>query len=285
MSVFRFKRFEVSNDRSAMKVNTDGVLLGALMTVSSYDRRILDIGTGTGTVALMAAQRLFSRIGAGTDPGLSACGDRDGNDGRGSGVSVMAIDIDRPSAEEAAENFAASPWSACMSAVHCPLSGFERMLSPVNDGGFDLVFSNPPYFESSLKAPDARRRAARHADTLSYRDIVAFSSRWLAPSGRLAMILPADIEMEAKRYAVSWNLYPFRMTRVRSTARRPVSRIVMEFARSGASLSIFGGVRGTAVDRFAAGPGCPPAESVLTIMNEGTYSSEYRSLVSDFLLI
>ena len=163
MPVFRFKRFEVSNDRSAMKVNTDGVLLGALMTVSSHDRRLLDIGTGTGTVALMAAQRLFSRIGAGTDPGLSACGDPDGNDGRGSGVSVMAIDIDRPSAEEAAENFAAAPWSACMSAVHCPLSGFERMLSPVNDGGFDLVFSNPPYFESSLKAPDARRRAASKA--------------------------------------------------------------------------------------------------------------------------
>ena len=112
MSVFRFRHFSVENIESAMKVNTDGVLLGALMTVSSHDRRLLDIGTGTGTVALMAAQRLFSRIGAGTDPGLSACGDRDGNDGRGSGVSVMAIDIDRPSAEEAAENFAASPWSA-----------------------------------------------------------------------------------------------------------------------------------------------------------------------------
>lgn len=286
MPVFRFKRFEVSNDRSAMKVNTDGVLLGALMTVSSHDRRLLDIGTGTGTVALMAAQRLFSRIGAGTDPGLSACGDRDGNDGRGSGVSVMAIDIDRPSAEEAAENFASSPWGSVMKACHSSLAEFANTLQLSRaEEKYDLIFSNPPYFESSLKAPDARRRAARHADTLSYRDIIAFSSQWLAPCGRLAMILPADIEMEAKRYAVSWDLYPFRMTRVRSTARRPVSRIVMEFARSGASLSIFGGVRGTAVDRFAAGPGCPPAESVLTIMDKGGYSSEYRSLVSDFLLV
>lgn len=284
MPVFRFKRFEVSNDRSAMKVNTDGVLLGALMTVSSHDRRLLDIGTGTGTVALMAAQRLFSRIGAGTDPGLSACGDPDGNDGRGSGVSVMAIDIDRPSAEEAAENFAASPWSACMSAVHCPLSGFERMLSPVNDGGFDLVFSNPPYFESSLKAPDARRRAARHADTLSYREIMSFSARWLSAQGRLSMILPADMWMEVRRYAVSWGLYPFRMVGVKTSLRRPCTRAVMEFARKGTVICLSGGGC-PEKNEITAGPGYEPVGSVLTIMNEGTYSSEYRSLVSDFLLI
>ena len=273
MGIFRFRHFSVENTDSAMKVNTDGVLLGALMTVRMSDRKCLDVGTGTGTIALMAAQRISS-----------LCGDM------AAGVSeadvpesvVYAIDIDAPSAVEASRNFEASPWPGMLRALHVSLDDFSLL---PQCGEFDHIFSNPPYFESSLKAPDARRRAARHADTLSYRDIVAFSSRWLAPCGRLAMILPADIEMEAKRYAVSWDLYPFRMTRVRSTTRRPVSRIVMEFARSGASLSIFGGVRGTAVDRFAAGPGCPPAESVLTIMDKGGYSSEYRSLVSDFLLV
>lgn len=267
MPVFRFKHFTVSNSRSAMKVNTDGVLLGALMTVTGGERHLLDIGTGTGSVALMAAQRVSEASG-------------------GYEMSVEAVDIDQASADEASENFSASPWGGSMTAHHRSLSEFANTLQLSRaEEKYDLIFSNPPYFESSLKAPDARRRAARHADTLSYRDIVAFSSRWLAPCGRLAMILPADIEMEAKRYAVSWDLYPFRMTRVRSTARRPVSRIVMEFARSGASLSIFGGVRGTAVDRFAAGPGIIPSESVLTIMEEGTYSAEYRSLVADFLFI
>ena len=292
MPEFRFRQFTVSNDRSAMKVNTDGVLLGAVMAVSPDDRHLLDVGTGTGTVALMAVQRLYQSLygESGMPSSISRCSVKADSSDDWNGVvrevSVEGMDIDAASAEEAAENFASSPWGSVMKACHSSLAEFANTLQLSRaEEKYDLIFSNPPYFESSLKAPDARRRAARHADTLSYRDIVAFSSRWLAPCGRLAMILPADIEMEAKRYAVSWDLYPFRMTRVRSTARRPVSRIVMEFARSGASLSIFGGVRGTAVDRFAAGPGCPPAESVLTIMDKGGYSSEYRSLVSDFLLV
>ena len=94
MPVFRFKHFSVSNERSAMKVNTDGVLLGALMTVAPSDRYLRDIGTGTGSVALMVAQRLAPVVG-------SAAQD----------VRIFAVDIDGPSADEAAENFSGSPWA------------------------------------------------------------------------------------------------------------------------------------------------------------------------------
>lgn len=251
MSVFRFKHFTVSNSRSAMKVNTDGVLLGALMTVTGGERHLLDIGTGTGSVALMAAQRVSEASG-------------------GYEMSVEAVDIDQASADEASENFSASPWGGSMTAHHRSLSEFDCMLrSSRPEERYDLIFSNPPYFESSLKAPDQRRRTARHTDTLSYRDVICFASDWISADGRLSMVLPADQEREVRRYAVSMGLYPFRLVRVRTSPRRPFSRMVIEFSRGGA----------------AAGPGIIPSESVLTIMEEGTYSAEYRSLVSDFLFI
>lgn len=245
MPVFRFKHFSVSNERSAMKVNTDGVLLGALMTVAPSDRYLLDIGTGTGSVALMVAQRLAPVVG-------SAAQD----------VRIFAVDIDGPSADEAAENFSGSPWAGMLEAKNMSLAEYDSSLP---DGTvFDAVFSNPPYFESSLKAPDMRRRAARHADTLSYREILAFSSRRLSREGRVSMILPADMEKELVRYAASWSLYLFRIVRIRSSAAHPFSRIVAEFSRSGPS----------EVDA-----------AELQIRSEGGYSPEYRSLVSDFLFI
>ena len=141
MSVFRFRRFTVENTESAMKVNTDGVLLGALMTIRSEDRTYLDVGTGTGTIALMAAQRLY-------DAGVS--------DAR-----ITAIDIDGPSAREAAVNFAGSPWPDMLEAKHLPLSGLS---GPDVPAAFDHIFSNPPYYDLSLQAPDMRRNAARHTD-------------------------------------------------------------------------------------------------------------------------
>ena len=146
-SVFRFKRFEVRNERSSMKVNTDGVLLGAAMGLDVSDRRLLDVGTGTGTIAL------------------------------GAECVIDAIDIDQASAEEAAENFSASPWPDMLRASHISLDGFAAACGD----GFDLIFSNPPYFDGSLKNPDARKSAARHSLSLSYRELIAFAADRLAP--------------------------------------------------------------------------------------------------------
>ena len=143
MGVFRFKHFNVVNERSAMKVNTDGVLLGASMTVMPGDRRMLDIGMGTGTIALMAAQRVLGI------PGQA------GNDWKDAGNDVVidAIDIDEPSASEAAMNFDQSPWAESLKAHNMSLDQFAATTSEK----YDLIFSNPPYFEDSLTAPDERK--------------------------------------------------------------------------------------------------------------------------------
>ena len=123
-----------------MKVNTDGVLLGAATEVFQEDRHVLDIGTGTGTVALMIAQRLSDIK-------------------KDEGWNVEGIDIDSPSAEEAAGNFSLSPWRGHLEAANAGLAGF-RKANP--DSRYDLIVSNPPYYDNSLQAPEARRNAARH---------------------------------------------------------------------------------------------------------------------------
>ena len=240
MSTFRFRRFSVANSESAMKVNTDGVLLGALMTLRAADRNCLDVGTGTGTVALMAAQRLY-------DAGVS--------DAR-----ITAIDIDGPSAREAAVNFAGSPWPDMLEAKHLPLSGLS---GPDVPAAFDHIFSNPPYYDLSLQAPDMRRNAARHTDTLSYRELTAFAAEHLAADGILSMILPADSELWLLRHARMNGLHPFRIVRIRTTERKRPSRIVAEFSRSRREC---------------------PEESLLTIHQGDGYSADYIALTEEFYL-
>lgn len=243
MGVFQFKRFNVVNERSAMKVNTDGVLLGGAMTIRPGDRRLLDIGTGTGTIALMAAQRVL---------GIP---DQAGDD-----VMIDAIDIDEPSATEAAENFKASPWSDHLHVHNLSLQEFAETGSEK----YDLIFSNPPYFEDSLTAPDERKSTARHtSDGLSYRDIFEFAAERLTGSGRVALVLPADQEAPLRRYARMCGLHMFRILRIRTVERKAPIRIIAEFSRERCQT---------------------PSDGTLTIMNKGKYTQEYLSLTHDFYL-
>ena len=248
MGVFRFKRFEVVNERSAMKVNTDGVLLGAAMTINSSDRVLLDIGTGTGTIALMAAQRFldFAR--------------NDNADARN--LTVHAIDIDAISAEEAAMNFSNSPWSEHLLAHTASLDEYAASLEEGDT--FDLIFSNPPYFDDSLGAPEQRRNTARHTSTgLSYREILDFAAVRLSDHGRVAMVLPSDVEPALLRHARMNGLHLFRILRVRTVERKQPSRIIAEFSR----------IRCDA-----------PEDEILTIQKEGRYSHEYLALTHGFYL-
>ena len=121
MGVFHFKKFDVVNERSAMKVNTDGVLLGASMSIRPADRRFLDVGTGTGTIAIMSAQRA---------------------DAFGHDFQVQAIDIDNVSVEEARANFLNSLWADHLAALECSLEDFSSGLAEAES--FDRIFSNPP---------------------------------------------------------------------------------------------------------------------------------------------
>ena len=230
MSVFEFKQFDVINERSPMKVNTDGVLLGAAVTLRAEDRTLLDAGTGTGVIALMLSQRLGGE------------GER----------RILGIDSDAAAAEEAAENFRRSPWSGQLEAACRSLSEQE--------GIFDVIVSNPPYFDLSLLNPDPRRRIARHGRELSFRTLVTFSAEHLAPHGRLSLILPADQEAALLRHARGYGLYPFRLLRIRTTDRKPPRRLVAELSR----------YRGEC------------KEEALTIQDGSAFTAEYRSLTGPF---
>ena len=224
-----------------MKVNTDGVLLGASMTISPADRRFLDVGTGTGTIALMAAQRA---------------------EALGNEFQIQAIDIDEVSVEEARANFSNSPWGSRLAAVESSLEDFSSALEET--ASFDLIFSNPPYFEDSLLAPEQRRSNARHTSTgLSYRELLEFASKHLSDSGRISIVLPAEQEQPLCRHARMCGLHLFRIVRVKTVPRKSPVRIIAEFGRTR----------------------CTEAEEVLlTIQNEGKYTEEYLSLTHDFYL-
>lgn len=242
MSVFRFKRFELSNERSAMKVGTDGVLLGAAVTLRESDLHILDAGTGTGVIALMLAQRMEGR----------------------KGLDIKGIDIDQASAEEASANFRNSPWSDHLSSRNIPLAQSE--------GPFDLIVSNPPYYDNSLTNPEKRKSTARHTAgegderaagaPMSYRTLIDFAREQLSDDGRLSVILPSDREKDLLRYGRMYGFHPFRIVRIQTTARKAPARIIVEFSRE-RSL---------------------PKEEGLVLQENGSRTDEYNSLVKDFYL-
>lgn len=251
MSVFRFKRFEIINQESAMKVNTDGVLLGASVELAVPDAegkvvQVLDVGTGTGTIALMVGQRL---------------------DDLHCTFQIEGIDIDPASAAEASANFSNSPWSGQISAELIDLSDLGTELARARENGasarkFDLIVSNPPYFDSSLRNPELRKNNARHTDCLSYKELLEFSRDNLSAGGRLAMILPSDVENALLRYGRMCSLFPERIIRIRTTPKKAASRIIVQFTGERKDLR----------------------EEWLTIQDQGQYTGEYTRLVHEFYL-
>lgn len=248
---FHFKQFSVNCSRSGLKVGTDGVLLGACVSLESLDcqlekqrLRILDVGTGTGLLALMLAQR----TSVARDGGMCT-----------SALHITGIDIDADAAAEAARNFQASPWAERLESVCVPLQEFK---CPEGEK-FHLIVSNPPFFENSLKAPDARRSTARHTDSLSYREIVSFAASNMALGGTLAMILPSSEETALIRYAASFGLFPKRILSIKTTAAKAPKRMIMEL--------------GNAV--------CVPAvRQELVLMEGGEYTAAFRELTRNFYL-
>ena len=163
--VFRFKQFSVRHEKSAMKVGTDGVLLGA-WTNAECAGTVLDIGAGTGLIALMLAQR--------------------------SKAKITAIEIDDDAAEEANENFTLSPWGDRLSVVKSDFVDFAESC----EKKFDVIVSNPPYFVDSLECPDEKRGKARHTSSLSFENLIYGAVKLLAESGHIYLVTP--IEVEAK---------------------------------------------------------------------------------------
>lgn len=206
-SPFRFKKFEVAQHGAAHPVGTDSVLLGAWADVSGA-RTVLDIGTGTGVVALMVAQR-------GSPTPTPA------------GVGLFALEIHPPSAALARLNFAASPWADRLQVLEMSVQDFAQSA----ENQFDLIVSNPPFFSENIVSPDPVRRLGRHTATLSPGDLLDAVCRLLAPKGRFCVVLPA---LEAQRLcemAVPLGLYWTKITYVRSRREKPVERWLIQFER------------------------------------------------------
>lgn len=180
---FQFKQFTIRHDKCAMKVGTDGVLLGAWAGIESCNR-ILDIGTGTGLIAMMLTQR--------------------------SKAVIDAIDIDAEACLQAQENAESSPFAERIKIRHSALSDFAQ----TDTGLYDLIVSNPPYFVDSLKCPDQKRNTARHTDTLTLEDLLQDSRKLLAPQGRIALILPYDLKERLADCIRTQNLFLSKETSV-----------------------------------------------------------------------
>ncbi|MCO7188277.1 MULTISPECIES: methyltransferase [unclassified Pseudoalteromonas] len=198
MAGFAFKQFTVAQSRSAMKVSTDGVLFGAWVCVTGA-QRMLDIGAGTGLLSLMCKQRAPS-------------------------LAIDAVEIDAQACLDAVDNINASPWQGI--AVHqTPIQTF------VSGQPYDLVISNPPYFNHSLKGPDAARNTARHTDSLSFVHLIDAFMRRSHSKGRLAVILPAHEGHEFIALAQQHGLHLALRCDVSMTPDKPVSRLMLEFHR------------------------------------------------------
>lgn len=210
----RFKQFSVDDSRCAMKVGTDGILLGAWVSCEGAGK-LLDIGTGSGLIALMAAQR------------CAAGGDRR--------FHITGIDIDADAAAQAAENFAASPWAEQLSALPVSLADF---VAEGHAGEFDVIVCNPPYYITgkSIIPAGAQRSAARRDAELSLDDILQASATLLAPDGLLALILPTFREGDLLAAASAAGLRVARRCLVRTTPRKAPSRLLVEMAHEVAGL-------------------------------------------------
>ncbi|MDO4949484.1 MAG: methyltransferase [Bacteroidales bacterium] len=200
---FEFKRFTVRHDACAMKVGTDGCVLGT-WTHIPREATVLDVGTGTGLIALMLAQR-----GA---------------------QSVTCIDIDEDAVKQARLNVALSPWSDIIEVGQADFNHF------IPSRLFDVVVCNPPFFEHSLKCPDSRRTIARHADTLTPKALVEGAYACLKPEGSLSVIIPADQRTNYVATAIGTGFVLARETQLTTTLGRAPKRLLMEFSRHSPSL-------------------------------------------------
>lgn len=286
---FRFKKFVVEQAGAAMKVGTDGVLLGAWARVLPRPARYLDIGTGTGVIALMLAQRT-------EEAGFAA------------ESKVDAVELDGDSAVQAAANAAASPWAGMVGVYCCGIRDFvpgctaplaaargrevpqavsenafgvsripfgttvgERAAAggdPLQALRYDQIVSNPPWFVDALRSPHAGRSRARHTDSLPYAELLECAVRLLAPEGIFSVVLPAENRTRFLELAHAAGLGPNRCTFVRTLAGAAPKRVLLELAFA---------------DRCSAAV----AEDTLTIETggaPGSYTEEYCRLTGGFYL-
>jgi tRNA1Val (adenine37-N6)-methyltransferase len=199
--LFRFKNFHIDHTSSAMKVGTDGVLLGAWVNLGNA-KNILDIGAGSGVIALMMAQRSVEE------------------------AAIDAIEIEEADAEEARSNVANSPWPKKVNVFHSPAQSFQR------EKKYDVIVSNPPFFFNSYQPPDDKRLRVRHAITLSHAELLEAVTRLMAEDGAFSTILPPTEGQKFMKLALTHGLNCSRQWLFKTRQEKPPERWLLEFRQT-----------------------------------------------------
>jgi tRNA1Val (adenine37-N6)-methyltransferase len=202
MSLFQFKQFSIQQDRCAMKVGTDGVLLGAWAPINHRPFSVLDIGAGTGLIALMLAQRSHAE-------------------------QIDAIEIDENAFEQCVDNFENSPWNDRLFCFHASLDNF---MEDLEDEEYDLIVSNPPFYSEDYKTENESRDLARFQDALPFEDLVEAASVLLSETGVLALIVPHKEEERLIALAKACDLFPLKITHVKGTPTSEIKRSLVAFS-------------------------------------------------------
>lgn len=200
--MFNFKQFTVNQDRCAMKIGTDGVLLGAWCPVDNNPFSVLDIGAGTGILSLMIAQRSNAE-------------------------QIDALEIDEDAYEQCVENFENSPWSDRLFCFH---AGLDEFVDEPEDE-YDLIISNPPFYFENYKTDDSQRDLARFQDALPFEELVEAADLLLSENGIFAVIIPYKEEERFIDLCAQAELFPVKVTRVKGTHTKPIVRSLLAFKR------------------------------------------------------
>ena len=200
--MFTFKQFTVQQDRCAMKIGTDGVLLGAWCPIHNNPFSVLDIGAGTGILSLMLAQRTNAD-------------------------QIDAIEIDENAYEQCVENFESSPWSDRLFCFH---AGLDEFIDQPEDE-YDIIISNPPFYSEDYKTENEQRDLARFQDALPFEDLVEAANLLLSENGIFAVIIPHKEEERFITLAKEFELYPFKITHVKGTPTTEIKRSLLAFTR------------------------------------------------------
>ena len=203
MTKFSFKNFDVHQDKCAMKIGTDGVLLGAWCPMDNNPFSVLDIGAGTGILSLMLAQRSNAE-------------------------QIDAIEIDENAFEQCVENFESSPWGNRLFCFHAGLDEFMEEL----EDEYDVIISNPPFYTEDYKTENEQRDLARFADAMPFEDLVEVANLLLSENGIFAVIIPFKEEKNFIALAKEWDLFPFKITRVKGTLSTEIKRSLLAFSRT-----------------------------------------------------
>ncbi len=229
---FQFKQFIVHHLHSTMKVGTDAVLLATLSDLPTSGK-ILEVGTGTGVISLILAQRCPAQI--------------------------TAIDIHQASVWEARANFKESPWSNRLQALMIPYQLYARQGNPIQ---YDLIISNPPFFENDLKSTDENRNLARHNDQLSYRDFLLASRNFISEKGKLSLILPVTEGKGFIEEARNFGFYLHKQIEIKPKPEKKANRLILSFGNQ-------------VMDKIQ--------EESLTVRNsDNNYTEAYKMLTEDF---